>query len=185
MASVNGVRRLCAAGAIVALGIGSAASGQVAQPPTAGRTQMDELLTEVRAIRADLDRAAAVSLRGQLLGMRLQLQEQRINTIVRQLSDVQQRLRENAQVRAAMMGPMKMLLSNIKDSKDLPDDKDGMQMLLRPLKEQLAGLDKIDAELKNEELILQNQLHDEQNRWSALNGQIEEMERASAGRASR
>jgi hypothetical protein len=98
---------------------------------------------------------------------------------------VQQRLRENAQVRAAMMGPMKMLLSNIKDSKDSPDDKDGMQMLLRPFKEQLAGLDKIDAELKNEELILQNQLHDEQNRWSALNGQIEEMERASAGRASR
>jgi chromosome segregation ATPase len=137
---------------------------------------MDELLAEVRALRADLDRAAAASMRGQLLGMRLQLQEQRISALSRQLSDVQQQLRANAQARSALLGPMKMLTGGD------PAKAEEMQAILGPLKQQLAALDKADGELKAEETSLTGQLHDEQSRWSAFNGQIEEMERASSGR---
>jgi hypothetical protein len=169
---------LAVAGAI-ALGSGAAASGQAGQaaPP---RTQMDELLAEVRALRADLDRAVQASMRGQLLGMRLQLQEQRIAVTARQLSDVRQRMRENSGARIALLGPMKML-AGMKNPAS-PDNPKEFEFFLGPLKQQLAALDKSDAELKAEEISLENQLQDEQARWAAFNAQIEELERASTGR---
>jgi hypothetical protein len=182
MASVNrtsGVLVLCA---VVGLALAAGISGQ-AQPQQAGRTQMDELLIEVRAIRSDLDKAAAASVRGQLLGMRLQLQEQRIGMIARQLSDVQQRLRENAQARTALQGPLKMF-GSMKDAGQ-PGGSPEMDMILGPLKQQLSALDKSDVELKAEETVLTGQLQEEQSRWGAFNTQIEEMERTSAGKAGR
>jgi hypothetical protein len=167
--------------AVVALGLAAAVSGQAGQAPVApARTQMDELLAEVRAIRADLDRAAAASLRGQLLGMRLQLQEQRITAIARQLSEVQQRIRENAQARTALQASMKMFQAM--KGTDSQEEAAPMKMIFGPLKQQLAALDGSDAELKVEESTLTGQLHDEQNRWTAFNALIEEMERASVGR---
>jgi chromosome segregation ATPase len=176
MTRINRGYCVLAISAAVAVGFGAAVSGQAGQSGAPARTQMDELLAEVRALRADLDRAAAASMRGQLLGMRLQLQEQRISALGRQLSDVQQQLRANAQARSALLGPMKMLTGGD------PAKAEEMQAILGPLKQQLAALDKADGELKAEETSLTGQLHDEQSRWSAFNGQIEEMERASSGR---
>ena len=123
---------------------------------------MDELLAEVRGLRADVARASAASQRGQLLGMRLQSQEQRITALARQLSDVQQQLRANAQARAALLGPLKMFAA-MKDETS-PDKADGFNAFLAPLKGQLAALDKSDAELKAEETSLTGQLSDEQSR---------------------
>jgi hypothetical protein len=180
--NISRAQRALAFGAAIALGLAAGVSGQQAGQPPA-RTQMDELLAEVRAIRADLDRAAAASLRGQLLGMRLQLQEQRITAIARQLSDVQQRLRENAYARSMMLASLKMFAG--KKEPESPDQPEGFNALLGPLKQQLAALDRSDAELKAEEALLTGQLHDEQSRWSAFNGQVEELERATAGRVVR
>lgn len=180
MTSVGRACQVLVVTAAVAFGLAAGPAGQAGQP---ARTQMDELLAEVRALRADLDRAAAASMRGQLLGMRLQLQEQRITAIARQLSDVQQRLRENAQARGALQGSMKML-AGMKDD-DSPGNAEAMKFFAGPFKQQLAGLDASDAELKAEETQLMGQLHDEQNRWSTFNGQIEEMERAAAGKQIR
>jgi chromosome segregation ATPase len=179
MTSMSRSYCVLAISAAVAVGFGAAVSGQAGQSGAPARTQMDELLAEVRALRADLDRAAAASMRGQLLGMRLQLQEQRISALGRQLSDVQQQLRANAQARSALLGPMKMLTGGD------PAKAEEMEAILGPLKQQLAALDKSDGELKAEETSLTGQLHDEQSRWSAFNGQIEEMERASSSRLVR
>src|SRR5258707_15707832 len=49
----------------------------------------DPLLAEVRALRAELSQMAGTSIRTQLLVARLTLQEQRINTVSKQLADVQ------------------------------------------------------------------------------------------------
>jgi len=45
------------------------------------RSPFDELLTEVRALREDVNQAASASIRAQLIVARLQLQEQRINVL--------------------------------------------------------------------------------------------------------
>jgi len=182
MMMTNRVRRVVVTGAAIALGVAAVAWGQAGQPPAAARTQMDELLAEVRGLRADLAHTSAATQRGQLLGMRLQLQEQRITALARQRSDVQQQLRANAQTKAALLGPLKMF-AEMKD--DTGQNKaDGFNGFLAPLKQQLAALDKADAELKAEETDLTGQLSDEQSRWNAFNSQIEELER-SAGKAVR
>ena len=167
------------AGGLLALGA-AVVSGQTGQPPASPRTPMDELLVEVRAIRADLDRAAAASLRGQLLAMRLQLQEQRLAAISRQLSDVQERLRANQQARTSLAGMLSMFAGNKEQASS--EERQQMNMMFAPLKQQLAALDKADIDLKAEESALIGQLQEEQNRWTAFNGLVEELERASAGR---
>ncbi len=183
MAKIKRPSRTFLLGGLLAAGLAAVASGQAGQPAPPARTQMDELLTEVRAIRADLDRAAAASLRGQLLGMRLQLQEQRITTLSRQLSDVQQRLRANQQARLSIVSSLKMFASEKEQTTD--KEREQMDIIFGPLKQQIALLDKADADLKVEESGLLSQLHDEQNRWSGFNGQIEELERSTSGKAKR
>ena len=180
MGSINRSSRAIAFGGVLVLAVAAVVSGQAGQPATPARSQMDELLVEVRAIRADLDRAAAASLHGQLLGMRLQLQEQRIAALSRQLSDVQERLRSNQQARTSLATALSMFGGN----KEQPsaDERQAMNMIFGPMKQQVAALDKADADLKVEESALIGQLQEEQNRWTAFNGQVEELERASAGR---
>jgi hypothetical protein len=168
----------------MAVAIGVRASGQASQPAAPPRTQMDELLAEVRAIRADLERASAASMRGQLLGMRLQLQEQRISALSRQLSDVQEKLFVNAQTKTTLQGSLKMFGQMKKDGPETEEDK-GMAMVFGPLKAQVEALDKAEIELRNEEAALTGQLHTEQSRWTAFNAQIEEMERAAATKSIR
>jgi len=67
------------------------------------------------------------------------------------------------------------------DSLNKPD---GFNAFLAPLKQQLAALDKSDAELKAEETDSTGQLSDEQSQWSAFNSHIEELE-CSTGNAVR
>ena len=174
-------RRTFVFGSIFAVAFAAALMAQNAAAPPQ-RNQMDELLAEVRAIRADLDRAAAASTRGQLLGMRLQLQEQRITTLSRQLSEVQERLRGNTQARAAMAPFMKMLDGS---DKDAAANKGDEAKTFNPIRAQLAGLDKMDVELRAEEVNLLNQLQAEQSRWLGFNSQIEELERSMLDKRGR
>ncbi len=174
-------RRTFAFGGVFAVAFVAALMAQNAAAPPP-RNQMDELLAEVRAIRADLDRAAAASTRGQLLGMRLQMQEQRIAALSRQLSDVQERLRGNGQARVAMAPFIKMIEQ---EDKDLPPDKRDEARRGNPLRAQIAALDKVDVELRAEEANLVNQLQAEQSRWLGFNAQIEELERAALDKRGR
>jgi hypothetical protein len=141
---------------------------------------MDDLLAEVRAIRADLDRASAASLRGQLLGMRLQLQEARITALSRQLRDVQDRLRDNQQARVSLTNSLTMFSGQGQKGEPSAEMRKQMEFIFAPLKGQLELLDRTDADLKQEEASLMAQLQQEQNRWTAFNGQIEELERGTS-----
>jgi hypothetical protein len=58
-----------------------AAQSSLTTPTRADASSSDELLTEIRGLRADLQQAAKISIRAQLLVARLQLQEQRINVV--------------------------------------------------------------------------------------------------------
>ena len=51
-----------------------------------------DLLAEVRGLRADLNQAAGASMRAQLLVARLSLQEQRITTLGKELTELQAQL---------------------------------------------------------------------------------------------
>ena len=181
--SISRTSRVVMCGGLLVVAIVAVVSAQGGAPAAPGRTQMDELLAEVRAIRSDLDRASAASLRGQLLGMRLQLQEARIAALSRQLADVQDRLRANQQSRLSLSSALAMFGGQKGESS--ATERKQMEFVFAPLKGQLEAIDTTDAELKQQEADLIGQLQQEQSRWSAFNGQIEELERTAASKAIR
>jgi len=86
------------AAALVAVVLTTLASGQIRQGPAS----LDDVVAELRGIRADLAETSSSSVRSQLLLARLQLQEQRIYGLMRQLADVQNQL---AGARQQAQGP--------------------------------------------------------------------------------
>jgi hypothetical protein len=69
----------------VAIGFTALVSGQMRQGPAT----LDDVLVELRGIRADLAETSSASVRAQLLMARLQLQQQRIFGLARQIAEVQ------------------------------------------------------------------------------------------------
>src|SRR6185436_7675898 len=66
--------------------------GQAPSPPPRAAS-MDDVVAEVRALRAEMKQSAEASLRAQLLVARLQVEEQRISGLARQLSETEQEIR--------------------------------------------------------------------------------------------
>ena len=169
------VHRIGILGSMAVLLLAASVSGQERQPAT----PTDELLAEVRALRADINNAAKSQMRAQLLGMRLQLQEQRIGVVSRQLAEVQERLRANAQTQTTLAAQLKMFPWAAEAA---PQDEaaEGFAQILAPFKGHQVELERTDQRLKNEEADLQRLLAVEQSRWAGFNAQIEELERAAA-----
>lgn len=168
------VHRFALPASVAVLLLAAAVSGQGREPAT----PTDELLAEVRALRAEINIAARSGMRAQLLGMRLQVQEQRIGAVSRQLTEVQERLRANAQAQTALTSQLKMFPWMDADQQDQAGE--GFAQLLAPLKGQIAESERTDQGLKSEEADLQRLLAAELARWTAFNAQIEELERAAA-----
>ena len=171
------VHRVAILGSVAVLLLASAVSGQGRQPAT----PTDEVLAEVRALRAEINAAARSQMRAQLLGMRLQLQEQRIVVVSRQLADVQERLRANGQAQTTVAAQLKMF-PFLDAAKENDPEEEGIAQIFAPFKAHMAELARTDQRLRVEEADLQQQLAAEQGRWTAFNAQIEELERAAAGR---
>lgn len=170
--------RIAIVGSAAVLLLAAAVSGQGRQPATPS----DELLAEVRALRAEVNTAARAGMRAQLLGMRLQLQEQRIGVVSRQLTEVQERLRDNQQAQTALTAQLKMFSGmGLADPAKQAEPAEGFAHILAPFKGHQAELEQTDLRLKSEEADLQRILSAEQARWAGFNAQIEELERAAAG----
>lgn len=88
------MRKISQAVVLTAILVAAVAGGVTAQqrPAPSRAATLDDLLEELRAFRSELRDSSATSLRAQLVLARLQLQEQRVNTIWRQLSEVEEKL---------------------------------------------------------------------------------------------
>src|SRR4051812_17878929 len=85
------LRRHVILAGVLAIVVGSAVSGQQPQRPA---TQ-DDLVAEIRGLRADLNRIAQETVRVQLVTARLTVQEGRLSTLSQQLNDVRQQLAQS------------------------------------------------------------------------------------------
>jgi chromosome segregation ATPase len=154
------------------LGLATLLSGQTpAAPPR--QASMDDLVTEVRALRADIQQLADASIRAQLLVARLQVQEQRIAGLARQLSETEEQIRALDGVRNPFLTQM------LKDWEKEPADP-GEANLFAGMKAQLEKIENGDPVLKERQATLSRQLSEEQARWVAFNAQLEELERVVA-----
>jgi len=134
----------------------------------------DPVVAEIRALRADLNERLEAAMRAQLLVARLQVQEQRINTVVRQLHELDAKLRENATAKEQVEQGLKMFgAMGIKTDENV----EGANIIFGPLKAGMEKIEKTDAELKLQQTELTGMLSDEQARWIAFNSKLEELER--------
>lgn len=182
MSTLNGYRGLLIGGFVFGCLVTVAA--QVRQPPAVAGTSDEQLLAEVRALRAEIAEAANAAMRAQLLAMRLQLQEQRIGVIVRQLSDVQERIRANDRAKDALAAQLKTF-EEMTAATEPQEKVEELKHIVEPLRQQLGILEKSDLSLKAEEANISSMFASEQARWSTFNAQVEELERAAISKPPR
>jgi len=135
---------------------------QQAKPGT-----IDDLLTELRGLRADFAKAKTDSIRTQLLTSRVVLQELRISTMSQQLSGVQQQMAEN-----------RLTLAPFADQ--LKQAQDSNSQIFAPIRNTLEQVENRDRVLQAQESELTRQITTEQDRWRDLAARLDEMERSLA-----
>jgi chromosome segregation ATPase len=168
---------------VLTLAIVTVVSAQTNTPPSAPSGPMEELLAEVRSLRAEVRRAADTSIRAQLLVARLQLQEQRINSLTRQLVETQRQLSDNERARGAMAAPLAMFTRD--ENQQSAEDREGFDVVLGPLKAQLQQLERSDRDLQSQQTQLTNLIAEEQSRWTMFNAMLDELSKPVEARPLR
>jgi predicted nucleic acid-binding Zn-ribbon protein len=166
--------------AIIGGGILALGAAVLGETQTASPSAMDALLAEVRGLRAEVHQAAGASIRTQLLVARLSLQEQRINGVAKQLTDVQTQ-------RAAIEGPTAQFDKRFAQLEELvrsqstpPDQHRQFEQELESMKMVRGDMRQRLQRLVNQESAFAAQLATEQSRWTDFNDRLDQIEREIA-----
>src|SRR2546427_5740379 len=153
MATSKFLRRILIAAAVVAIGGMAIVAAQ-----SASNAAGDPLLEEVRALRADVNHAASTGIRAQLFIARLQSQEQRINALSGQLTDLRRQLTTQRSGR----GDMASQLTECQQTLAAPavannDHLASLQNECRALARTLRQADQEQQQLDAQETAVENQ----------------------------
>ena len=149
------------------------ASGQA--PPS--QDVLGSLLTEVRGLRQAIEQMASSGARVQLALGRLQLQEQRVNAMLRR----QEALRDQILAAAKEDEEMRQNLARweqIARTTGDPETKRSAEAEVPTLKKEAARTAAELQRLQNDESMLAAQISTEQGRWAEINRALEDLERA-------
>jgi hypothetical protein len=134
------------------------------------------LLTEVRGLRAAMEQMASAGPRVQLALGRLQLQEQRINTMLRRQDQLKDSIAATQQEAGRIEGQLKGLSET---SADLAHETQRqIEMEQKALKAVYAQAQASLQRLQHEEATLAQEISIEQGRWTDLNRGLEDLERS-------
>jgi DNA repair exonuclease SbcCD ATPase subunit len=139
-----------------------------------------ELLAEVRGLRQSMERAATVGARIQLLVARVQLQEQRIAELSRRLIAVRDEVTTLDAQSSGIRMQLKMFEKSAGSNSVPAEERSELEQMLENFKTQVANSDKRRQDLMNEESMLLQQISADQNRWSDVNSQLDDLERTLA-----
>lgn len=154
--------------------------GLVVAQSTQAPATLDDLLSEIRGLRGDIARSSNATVRTQMLVARMQIQEQRINTIVRQITEAQNEMAGAKQMVAVNEGQLKRAEAEIASATG--DDRLAAQLALADLKERigpvLAQFQQRVQELTLRESELMNQFSIEQVHWNDFHDRLDALERS-------
>ena len=143
------------------------------------------LLTEVRALRTTIALAVGAGASGQLALGRLQIQEQRVNTLMARLDTTRQELAESrreALQRRESCKSMETAFTNPAGSPSFhggyTPPREEVEQMLTTCRADLAAAASETQRLSEEEALRASDLLTEQSRWSDLNRRLEEIELA-------
>jgi septal ring factor EnvC (AmiA/AmiB activator) len=164
------------------MGIGVIAIGAIApgQAQPSGMPTMDALLAEVRGLRAELNQAAGTSIRTQLLVARLQLQEQRITGLAKQLTDVQTQRSASDSGINQMQARLKQLEEHERNPALTPEQRKQVEGELAAMRLPVNEMRRRQQQLTEQESALSGQLASEQSRWIDFNDRLDQIEREIA-----
>ena len=156
---------------LVVIGIAAVVSGQDQIP---GRSTLERLLVEVKGLRSEVTHATGASIRAQLLVARLQLQEQRITNIGRQIADVENELSAMEQNEASASTRLKQL----EETRDrlTVEQREQVDREAETLAASIEQERRRARDLRAQGKELETVLVDEQSRWSDFNGRLDDLE---------
>jgi hypothetical protein len=159
-------------GAVVA--VAAIASGQAQRGPAT----LDDVVAEIRALRADLKASAATAARTQVLSARLSLQEQRITVLANQRADISARLGVETRLRADSERQVQTFEENEGRNTSLGISRAELESQANVFKRMLAQHRDAELQLRTQESDLSAQIATEQNRWLEFNSRLDELEKA-------
>ena len=165
-------RHFIAFTAVVLVGA-AVVSGRAQRQPAS----LDDVVTELRALRGDLQRTGGATARMQLLTARLTAQEQRIGILASQRANITPRLIEATRQRAELESQVKRLedMSTRHIPSEVPPaDLEGM---LQNFKNTLAHFSDAERQLRRQDDQLAAEIANEQTRWLDFNGRLDVLER--------
>ena len=173
------MRLVFATGIVVSVLLLAPASGAAqSSTPAAQGDVLAALLVEVRGLRQAMERAATVGARIQLLVARVQLQEQRIAEASRRLSAVRE---EASRLETQINGMQSQSLQFEKATSSMPaQQREDLERLAESFKTQVVILEKRRGDLAAEESLLLQQVAADQNRWTNVSAQLDDIERSLA-----
>ena len=155
------------------------------RPSVAGQTApshpdtLAALLVEVRGLRAAMEQMASVGPSIQLAMGRLQLQEQRINTLVRRADGLREALAAAHKQAAELQERLGHAQRELEGGPE-PDRRSHLQEVLPHLKQESARATAEIQRLQIDESDAAAQVASEQARWTEINQRLEELDRALA-----
>jgi len=165
--------RLLILAGVFALGA-AAASGQAQRGPAT----LDDVVNEIRGLRADLKKSTAATTQVQLLTVRLQLQEQRLAVLSNQHQIVAGKLMEETRLRAEAAERLQSMQTT--DARNLPAElsRAEFENVLNNLKRVAGQHRDAEEQLRAQENQLSTEIANEQNRWQDFNNRLDELERS-------
>jgi len=175
MPRVNSRSWMIPAAVAVLVVLGTTAGGET--PPQPTQDTLGALLVEVRGLRSAIEHMTTVGPGIQLAMGRLQLQEQRISTIVRR-ADV---LRDALGAAHKRAGELRDRVGNMQrafENSTEPLNRSAIEGELPIVKQDLARATAEVQRLQQEESDAAAQVSAEQTRWAEINQRLEELDRA-------
>jgi chromosome segregation ATPase len=160
---------------LICVGVAALAAVLTGQGAAPDDGTMKALVTEIRGLRADLNRVAGASIRAELLVSRLQVQETRTVTLSRQLDDVQRELGTATREQAEAAERLKDLEDGTMRADMPPAERLAVSQELRRV---LKGQRTREQQLRQQASSLSGLLAEEQARWTDFNSRLDELERA-------
>lgn len=168
-------------GLVSSLAVALSLAGQdPARQPEPLSTQA--IVLELRLLRQAVEQVLSASVRVQLLMGRLQLQEARIQALIRQGGEIDSQLAGMAAEREALTSQRRML-EKVPDRSTDPEEREFAAQQLASLAERLKQIDSRHATLLAEQASVQQMVLTEQTRWGDFNNRLEELERLLASTA--
>ena len=156
----------------------SASQGQARQA-AAQEDVLPALLVEVRGLRAAMEQMASAGPRVQLALGRVQLQEQRVNTLVRRIDDGKAHLADTQREYEAAQQQLRGIEAGLRE----PAKPEGpplaeLQNMQREIERELARRASEVQRITADITVMETDLATEQGRWIDLNQRMEALEQS-------